>query len=252
MINLTAVVLTKNEEAYIAGCLESLGWCGEVVVLDSISSDRTVEIARQAGARVVLRPFQNFADQRNAAIDLVSDGWVFFVDADERVPLELAEEVRQAVQARDMDGWWVPEKNYYFGRLLNHGGFYPDYHLRLFRKGKVHFDPAQKVHEKPVLNGNAGYLEHPLVHYCYRDLHEMVSAKNRYAALLAEVHFEKGLKPSYHLVAAPVLTFFHQLIKLQGYKDGLLGVFISLVWAYYAFDEYRRTLLLWKSAGAKS
>jgi hypothetical protein len=242
------VVLTKNEEAHIADCLASLAWCDHIIVLDSLSTDQTTTIARQLGAQVILRPFLNFADQRNAALDLVTSEWVFFVDADERVSAELAGEVQAAILNGEMDGWWVPEKNYYFGRLLNYGGFYPDYHLRLARVGKLKYDPLQKVHEHPSFSGKAGYLKHPLVHLCYRNLAEMKSAKDQYSALLAEAHFEKGLKPTYHLLAAPVLTFYQQLISLQGYKDGWPGFFIALVWAYYAFDEYRRARLLWNTA----
>jgi len=246
--DLTAVVLTLNEEAYIADCLDSLKWCDKVTVLDSLSADRTVEIARQYGAEVTLRPLTDFGDQRNAALELTDSDWVLFVDADERVSPELAHEVKLAIQEPEVDGWWIPTKNYFFGRLLSHGGFYPDYHLRLSRKGKLHYDFEEKVHERPVLEGNAGYLENPLIHLCYRDIHEMVTAKNRYSALLARIHCEKGLKPTYHLITAPILTLFEQFVVLKGFKDGFLGLFISLVWSYYAFDEYRRARMLWKSS----
>ena len=245
--DLTAVVLTKNEETYIADCLESLKWCHNVIVLDSLSTDRTVEITHQHGAKVILRAFKDFADHRNAALGFVDTDWVLFVDADERVSPELAHEVKLAIQEPEVDGWWIPTKNYFFGRLLSHGGFYPDYHLRLSRKGKLHYNFEEKVHERPVLQGNAGHLKNPLIHLCYRDIHEMVTAKNRYSALLARIHYQKGLKPTYHLIAAPILTFFEQLVVLKGFKDGFLGLFISLVWSYYAFDEYRRTCMLWKS-----
>jgi (heptosyl)LPS beta-1,4-glucosyltransferase len=245
---ISAIILTKNEESNIAGCIESVCWADEVVVLDAESTDSTIEIAQKMGAKVFSHPFSNFSGQRNAAIELVRNDWIFFVDADERVPEKLANEIDLVIQDPEIDGWWVPRKNYYFGRLLHHGGFYPDYQLRLSRQGKLHYDPGQKVHEKPVLDGTAGHLNNPLIHFCYNNLQEMVTAKNKYSALLAEIHHETGLKPTYHLIAAPILTFFQQLFGLQGYKDGFLGFFISLVWAYYAFDEYRRTCLLWKSA----
>ena len=158
MNKLSAVVLTKNEEGHVADCLDSLKWCPEVVVLDSYSSDRTAEIARLFGARVVLRPFQNFADQRNAAIDLVSSEWIFFVDADERVSPQLAAEISAAVQNQNYAGYWIPRHNYQLGRLILHAGLYPDYVLRLFRIGAGRYDPAQKVHEQVLLDGAAGYL----------------------------------------------------------------------------------------------
>ncbi len=248
---ITAVVLTKNEEAFITDCLNGLKWCDGLIVLDSLSSDRTAEIARQLGAEVVSRPFRNFGDQRNAAIDLVKSEWIFFVDADERVTGELAQEVRLAIQDPEVDGWWIPTKNNYFGQWLSYGGFYPDYHLRLARKGKLRYDPNQKVHETPTLHGKAGYLKNPFIHICYQNLGELTAAKARYAALIAEVHFEKGVKPTYHFIAAPILTFCEQLFTKQGYRDGRIGWLIGLVWAYYAFDEYRRLGILWKAAKGK-
>ena len=251
MNGITAVVLTKNEEVYIADCLDSLQWCDQVVVLDSLSSDRTVEIARQHGAQVAQRPFTNFADQRNAAIALAQSEWVLFVDADERVSSELAEEIQKAVSEPEIDGYWIPTKNNYFGQWLNYGGFWPDYHLRLARKDKFHYDPLQKVHEHPNPIEGAGHLTNPLIHLCYQNLHDLKEAKDHYATLLAEIHYEKGLKPTYHLLAAPILTFFYQYFRQQSFRDGRLGLLISLVWAYYAYEEYRRVWGFWESARQK-
>jgi glycosyltransferase involved in cell wall biosynthesis len=251
MGKITTIILTKNEELNITDCLERLKWCDEVIVLDSFSSDHTVEIARQFGVHVVQLPFQNFADQRNAAIDIAESDWIFFVDADERVTDDLAQEVKLATLDQDCVGWWIPRKNNYFGKWLNYGGFFPDYQFRLLKKDKCRFDPQQKVHEKPILDGRTGYLQNALIHYCYQNLSDLKKAKERYAGLLAEIHYERGLKPSYHMVAAPFLTFFQQCFILQGYKDGKVGLLISLVWAYYAFDEYWKLWGLWKAAGKK-
>jgi glycosyltransferase involved in cell wall biosynthesis len=243
---ITSVVLSKNEEQHIAECLGSLAWCGRVLVLDSGSSDRTVEIAREMGVEVHFRAFDNFASQRNAAIALVQTEWLLFIDADERVPQALADEIRTVIQHPQFDGWMIPTRNYYFGKILKYGGFYPDYHLRLARKAKFFFEENQKVHEVPTLAGEFGYLNEPLIHYCYDNHAELKRAKDKYARLLAEIHFEKGLKPTYHLLAAPILTFFEQLICKKGFKDGWLGFYISLMWGYYAFEEYRLARVLWQ------
>ena len=128
---LTVIILTKNEERNIADCLASVQWADEVVVFDAFSQDRTVEMAREAGATVFQHPFQNFAQQRNAALDAVDSDWVFFVDADERATPELAAEIRRAIQDESRSGWWVPRHNYIFGRVIRHAGWYPDYQLRL-------------------------------------------------------------------------------------------------------------------------
>ncbi len=238
MSNLTAVILTKNEEGYLKDCLESLSWCDQVLVLDCFSTDRTVEIARQHGARIAVRPFVNFADQRNAAIEMVKTEWIFFVDADERVTPQLADEIRLAIENAEYDGWWIPRKNNLMGRWLEYGGFYPDYHLRLARTAKYRYDPQQIVHEAPLLDGQAGYLQHPLMHLWYQSLDDMLTTRAKYAAYMAEIHHKKGMRPVIHLVAAPVYVFLKQLLFLESYKDGRVGWLVSLAWGYYKFVEY--------------
>jgi glycosyltransferase involved in cell wall biosynthesis len=249
--SISAIVLTKNEENYIADCLDSLKWCDEVIVLDSLSTDRTVELSQQTGVRVVLRPFVNFADQRNAAIQLAGTDWIFFVDADERVTTELADEVRQATQDPAVDGWWIPTRSNYFGHWVRYGGFLPDYHLRLAKRSKIHYNPVQKVHEHPILDGKAGYLKNPLIHICYQSIGEMKTALAIHSPLQAESLFEKGVKPTYHFFAGPILTFFEQYFIKQSYRDGRIGLLLSLTMAYYVFDQYRHLWILQKNAGKK-
>ncbi|MQC24574.1 MAG: glycosyltransferase family 2 protein, partial [Chloroflexi bacterium] len=130
---LTAVVLTLNEEAHLPDCLASLAFADAVLVFDSFSTDRTIEIAGAAGARVVQHAFTDYAAQRNAALDAVQSDWVFFVDADERVPAPLAQAVRSAIAQPAVAAWWVPRHNYILGRLTLQAGWFPDYQLRLLR-----------------------------------------------------------------------------------------------------------------------
>jgi glycosyltransferase involved in cell wall biosynthesis len=245
--DITAVVLTKNEQAYIAGCLESLGWCEQVLVLDSYSSDRTVEIARQLGAKIAFHPFCNFADQRNAALDLVNSEWVLFVDADERVSPQLAVEISQVIQDSKYNGYWIPRHNYQMGKLILHAGLYPDYLLRLFKDGRGYHDPSQKVHERVILEGEAGYLVNPLVHISCETWGDFIDHQVQYARLKAEVHFERGVKPSYHFVAGPLLEFLRRFVVLQGFRDGLHGLYLSWIFAYYYFVMYLNLAKLWKN-----
>lgn len=247
MSSLTAVVLTLNEEAHVAACLDSLKWCDEVTVLDSLSTDRTVEIARHYGAKVILRPFRDFPDQRNAALDMVRTDWIFFVDADERVPPQLAAEVVQAIEDPEVDGYWIPTHNYQMGKLILHAGLYPDYHLRLFRKGKGRYDPTQKVHERVVLDGAAGYLENPLVHISCNSWSDFTDHQKQWARLKAQVHFERGVRPTYHYVVGPVLEFLRRYVYLRGYRDGLHGLRLSCVFAYYYFVMYVNLGKMWKT-----
>src|SRR3990172_7712430 len=141
---LTAIVLTRNEEKHLPDCLASLGWASERIVFDSGSTDRTLEIAQAAGARVIRREFDHYAGQREAALRAAQTEWVLFVDADERVTPELAQAIRNALPGPEA-GWWIPRHNYIFGKLTRHAGWYPDYQLRLMRRALAHYDPARPV-----------------------------------------------------------------------------------------------------------
>lgn len=242
---ITAVVLTKNEENYIADCLESLKWCDEMMVFDSLSSDRTVEIAREAGARVVQRAFTNFAEQRNAAIELATSDWIFFVDADERVSPLLAAEISTVMNKENYDGYWVPTHNYQVGKLILHAGLYPDYHLRLFRRVKGRYDPVHKVHERVILEGTSSYLANPLIHIWCETWSDFIDHQKRYAMMKAEMHFECGVKPSYHFIVGPILEFLRRYIYMQGFRDGLHGLYLSCIFAYYYFVMYVNLSKLW-------
>jgi (heptosyl)LPS beta-1,4-glucosyltransferase len=246
MTKLSAVILTKNEESYIAECIGSLRWADGVMVFDSGSTDRTVEIAREMGATVVFHPFRDFASQRNAALDAVEADWVFFVDADERATPELAREAQEAIQDSARVGWWVPRYNYICGRLILGAGCYPDYQLRLLRKGKARYDPRQKVHEKVILDGEAGYLQNPLIHVNCESWSDFTEHQERWARYKAEMLFDRGFKPTYHLVAGPLVEFLRRFIFLQGYKWGCHGLILSGIFAYYVFKMYVHTWELWQ------
>ena len=166
MVKLAAIVLTKNEEQHIGECLVSLTWADRRVVFDSFSTDRTCEIAREHGAEVMQHPFADYASQRNAALQAVDAEWIFFVDADERATPELAEEITKIVvdsrpmstmeggpgKGAEIAGWYVPRHNYLFGQLTRGAGYWPDYQMRLLKRGLAHYDrPASEIVE---LEGN--------------------------------------------------------------------------------------------------
>jgi hypothetical protein len=246
MPKLTVVILTKNEEKNIAECIESVSWADEVLVLDGGSTDKTVDIAKGLGCRVVERPFRGFADQRNAALDLVENEWVFFIDADERVTPELASEVRRVICEGGKEGWWVPRHNYIFGRLTLHAGWYPDYQLRIMKRGKAHYDPTREVHEIVILEGESGYLENPLIHYNYDSLSQFVKRQDFYTDYEAEILFKQGIRPKPHnFILQPLRHFSWRYFTLKGYKDGLHGLLLSLLMAYYNLVMYIRLGRLW-------
>ncbi len=243
-LHLSAIVLTQNEERNIVDCLRSLSWADEVLVLDSGSEDATVDLAQEMGARVETRPFDNFPCQRNAALELAGGEWLFFVDADERATEELAGEVRKAIAEEEADGFWVPRRNYIFGRWIRYAGWYPDYQLRLFRRHKGRYDESREVHELVMLDGPQGYLENPLIHYNYEDIGQFIERQNRYTEMEAAYLFRGGARAKMrNFVLQPCREFRRRYITLQGYRDGRHGLLLSLLMAYYEGVKY---LKLWR------
>ena len=152
------VVLARDEEKNIEDCLQSVSWADKLcVLLDPRTADRTAELAQRAGAEVQQHLFVDFAAQRNAALEAFEADWVLFVDADERGTPGLGPEVRGVVQDESVAGWWVPRQNWIWGRWIQHAGWYPDYQLRLLRKGLAHYDPKREVHEVVLLEGKQGW-----------------------------------------------------------------------------------------------
>jgi (heptosyl)LPS beta-1,4-glucosyltransferase len=180
MAEISVVVLTKNEERNIRPCLETLQWADELMVLDSFSEDATVEIAQDMGAEVHQHRFVNYPSQRNAALQLASGEWVFFVDADERVTPELEEEIRRVLDETGFAGWWVPRRNFIFGKWIRHAGWFPDYQLRLLRRDRARYDETREVHELVDLDGEAGYLEGLMIHYNYDTLEQFRAKQDVY------------------------------------------------------------------------
>lgn len=238
---LAVVVLTKNEEDNIWACLQSVSWADRLYVLDSLSTDRTVELARRAGAEVQQRFFVNYADQRNTALEMFAAKWIFFVDADERGTPELGSEVRRVIRQDDVVGWWVPRRNYIWGRWIRHTGWYPDYQLRLLKRGFAQYDPTREVHEIVLLDGPDGHLQNPLIHYNYATVRQFLQKQDFYATYEAGILVKRGIQPRPHnFVLQPLREFYRRYWILQGYKDGGHGLLLSLLMAYYTFVAYWR------------
>jgi (heptosyl)LPS beta-1,4-glucosyltransferase len=241
---LAAIVLTLNEEKHLPNCLASLQWADEVVVFDSFSTDATQAIAERYHARFIQHPFKNYADQRNAALDAVQADWVFFVDADERIPPALADEARSVIQsgaAVAPVGWWVPRHNYIFGKLTLHTGWYPDYQLRLLKRTHARYDPNRQVHELVNLNSPEGHLKNPLIHLNYETVSEFIHKQHAYTQYDAGILFAAGqrAKPQ-NFILQPLRQFWWRYITLSGVRDGLHGLRLSLLMAYFQFVLYRQ------------
>ena len=245
---LTAVILTYNEARHIAACIESVHFADAVLVFDSGSTDDTPTIAREHGARVLERSFDDYAGQRNAALDAVGDGWVLFVDADERVTPELATEVRTAITSNTSAGYRIPRHNYLFGKLTRGAGWYPDYQTRLLRVGAARYDPAKKVHEVVLLNGPEETLMTPLIHYNYDHPRQFQDKQRRYVEYDARILFEQGVRPKRTTPYTQAVRHFRwRYLTLGGWRDGWHGFRLSAWMAWYEYRKYKRLAELWQT-----
>lgn len=236
-MELTAIILTRNEAAHIEACIVSLGWANRVVVFDSFSTDNTNTLAKKYGAEVWQNPFENYAQQRNAALATIQTDWVFFVDADERGTLKLAAEIADVITHNSEMGWYVPRHNYIFGKLTLGAGWFPDYQLRLFRHGRVHYE--RPVHEIAVVDGTIGHLQNPLIHYNYRDVAQFHQKQRKYVQYDAGILHAQGLHPQFYTPYTQCLRhFWWRFVTLQGYRDGFHGLRLSTYMAYYEWSKY--------------
>jgi (heptosyl)LPS beta-1,4-glucosyltransferase len=241
MENLVAVILSRNERRHIGACVVSLrDWTGSVLVWDSGSDDGTPELARSVGALVVQRPFDTFAAQRQAVLDSIQAEWILFVDADERATPQLAEEVQSALAGGRHAGYWIPRRNFIVGREVRGGGFWPDYQLRLLRHDAARYDLERAVHEVVVLDGPAGYLQQPLIHYNYESWPQFYHKQRFYAGYEARILAGQGICPRPHnFVLQPLREFHRRFVTLQGWRDGVHGLRLAILLAwYYGFVPY--------------
>jgi (heptosyl)LPS beta-1,4-glucosyltransferase len=238
---ITAAVIARDEERNIAACLETMAWADERLVLDGGSADRTIELCREAGARVEQRPFDDFARQRNAAMALAAHDWILFVDADERVTPELAAEARETAARAGHHGYFVPRFNYIFGKVIRHTGWYPDYQMRLLDRRQARYDEDVPVHEVVRLAaGEPGYLLGHLVHYNYQTLGQFFRKQERYSDFEAQQLLAGGPVRGRSLLSMPVREFTRRYWQLQGYRDGGHGLLLSILMAYFTFRRYQK------------
>ncbi len=245
-MSIIVVIPTLNEAHNVQACLESVAWADRRVVFDCYSSDETVDLARRAGADVLQHPFEDFAQFHNAAMAQVAAEWILFVDADERCTPELAQEIRQVMGGdREEVLWWVPRHNYIFGRLTLGAGWYPDYQPRLLLRGHTHWE--RPVHEIAVADGPEGKLKSPLIHYNYDDLDDFITRQRKYTDFDARILLQEGVRPRFYTpYSQAVRHFWWRLVTLKGTRDGVHGLWLSLLMAYYEAVKYRKLARLWR------
>lgn len=247
--DVTAIVLTLDEEEHLPGCLASLArLTRNVIVLDSGSCDRTIEIARASGARIEMRRFDGYASQRNAALALAETPWALFLDADERLTPDGVGEISAFLDnvQGEVAGARLPRYNVFFGRALRGGGWWPDYQTRLLRRGSARYDERRQVHEVVLLDGRAIDLVSPVVHLNYETRGEFLRKQKRYTAKAAAQAVADGRIPrrrSY--LAAPARELLRRFVVLRGYRDGWTGLFLAAV---LAFEQARLVWLVRRGA----
>jgi len=236
MPDLSVAVIALDEEDRIRACLESVAWADEVVVVDSGSSDKTVEVAREFTDRVLFHAWAGYGAQKNFALAQCRGAWILSLDADERVSEPLRDEIRTVLAADPpVVGFFVPRQNFFQGRWIRHGGWYPDYQLRLFRRGRGAFTEAA-VHESVRVDGPAARLRSPLVHQSYRGIEDFVARASRYAELAARHLADEGRGGSaVDLLIRPAWRFLRMYVVQLGFLDGWRGLVLAALYAQYVF-----------------
>lgn len=239
MTKISAVISTYNEEQMIKDCLESIKWADEIIVVDNSSQDKTVEIAKKYTKKIFTRPNNLMLNiNKNFGFGKATGDWILSLDADERVELGLKEEIVSSIKYKvsSINGYRIPRKNMIFGKWIQHTGWYPDYQLRLFRRGKGKF--AEKhVHEQLTLSGEAGILKEHLVHYNYTTVAQFLYKMNQiYVPNEAQNILSSGKKITWQdAIGFPTQEFFRRFFEGQGWRDGLHGLVLSFLMAFYHF-----------------
>jgi glycosyltransferase involved in cell wall biosynthesis len=253
-VKISVVLITLNEEANLPRTLESVqplvrDGQGEIIVVDSGSTDRTLEIARSFGARIFIEPWKGFAAQKNSGMEKASGDWVLQLDADEAMEEGLAGEINNALAERGhLVGYWIPRKNYFLGRWIRYGGFYPDPKLRLIRRGAGKFE-EYGAHPTIEVDGATSGLKHALVHNAYPTLRGYIDHMNSYSSSGAEVAVAKGDRGFnlLNIVVRPKLTFIYNYIFRLGFLDGREGFLLHMYHAVYVSWKYAKAWELSRS-----
>jgi glycosyltransferase involved in cell wall biosynthesis len=268
-ISISVLIPTQNEERNIAACINHVTWANEIIVFDSFSNDQTLNIAHQLGAKVVQRKFDNFSAHKNWALENIDfkNDWVLIVDADERITEALSIEIKALFQnTLKFNGYYIARQNWFGGKWIHHGGWYPDWQLRLLKRGYARYE-SRLVHEHVLLEGQAGFLKNPLIHYDDKGIERYFERHNHYSSMESVEIFKiltsssnqsPQLKASLfargpghrrflknlayrYLPARPLFKFFWMYVIKLGFLDGRIGLRYCLLHTFY---EYQVSLKL--------
>ncbi|MEZ5346085.1 MAG: glycosyltransferase family 2 protein [Pyrinomonadaceae bacterium] len=242
-MKISAKIIVFNEEENIADVCETVSWADEIVIVDSDSTDRTVEIARKYTDKIFNKKFEGYKDKHIFADSKTSHEWIFWIDADERVTPELKDSILRLKERADEslpEGFRMARKTWYLGRWIKHSGWYPDIKMRLYRADKSYWDGVSP-HETARVNGKTEMLEGELLHYTKKKLSEHHRVLDSYTTLAAEYHRKNGREVGgFGLFFNPVFAFLRSYVAKQGFRDGIPGLIIAIFNAYSVFLKYAK------------
>jgi glycosyltransferase involved in cell wall biosynthesis len=246
---LSVAMIAMNEEANLPRTLDSVRWADEIIIVDSGSKDRTLEIAQSYGAKTGYHAFGGHGEQKNVALDLCTSDWILLLDADEVLTPALQEEIRKLLACADdhdpqYGAYWISRLNLIFGRWIRHGGFYPDRKLRLFRRGAARLSEGVGPHSTPQFEGPRGKLKHDMLHYAYPDLNIYLEHMNRYSSDIAQLLYAKGRTSKsfpalvWNAILNPAATFIYNYFFRLGFLDGREGLLLHVNHSVYIHHKF--------------
>lgn len=238
---LSVIVITRNEERNIPACLRTVAWADQIVVVDTGSADRTIECAKPFTAEIFERPGAGYSDAKSFALAQCRHPWVLWLDADERIPEELAEEIRTAIVSPGTHhAFEIARRAFFLGTWIKHGGWYPGYVTRLFMKAHARFSD-HLVHERLIVDGSVGRLTNDMLHYTNDSLRQYFEKLNQYTSLAAEEMRGRGQRARLSdLLVRPPLTFLRMYVAKMGMLDGLHGLVLCVLSSVYVFVKYAK------------
>lgn len=236
---ISVIIITLNEEKNIQACLESVAWADEIIVVDSGSTDATLEICDRFNAKTLINlEWRGYGYQKNLALQQATGDWILSLDADERLSPELQQRIREVIAAPQADAYAFPRRAYFLGKTLRHGGWWPDYVVRLFRRGTGKFSDVL-VHEQVLVQGVVKKLKEPLIHYSYVSLEQLLEKINKYSSAGAAQAFTKNRHSSLgKAIGKSCWTFFRLYCLRAGFLDGQAGLIAAIGKAEEAYYRY--------------
>ncbi len=241
MPKISAILITLNEESNLERCLKSINWVDEIVVVDSGSTDKTLDIARRYTEKIYAIPWEGFGPAKNLALQKATSGWILSIDADEEISPELKNEILNKISSpTNSEGFYLPRKSCFLGKWLKYGGWYPDYVLRVFKKDKGRFE-EKLVHESVKVEGKIEYLKNHILHYTDPDIEHYIKKMNYYTTLSArELHTKNQKASFFQILLRPCGVFFKIYFLKKGFLEGEYGLLLSIFSAFHVFTKYAK------------